>query len=133
MTTHLFEGSTERSGGQALELLGNLLGPSTEYSVVTVDPSGEILLWNEGARRLYGYEPAEVIGKGTLGILHTTEDARSCRPEGLLESAGREGKWEGTVVQVRKDGQCFHARLVVLPRRDGSGQPACRLKPSSRK
>jgi PAS domain S-box-containing protein len=29
---------------------------------------GKILLWNEGARRLYGYEPEEVVGKANSSI-----------------------------------------------------------------
>jgi len=34
------------------------------------EKNGKILPWNEGARRLYGYEPAEVIGKASSAILH---------------------------------------------------------------
>jgi len=46
--------------------LQNILESSTEYSIIGKDRDGKILLWNEGARRLYGYGPEEVIGKANL-------------------------------------------------------------------
>jgi PAS domain S-box-containing protein len=38
--------------------------------VIGKDLEGKILLWNEGARRLYGYEPEEVVGRANSSILH---------------------------------------------------------------
>jgi PAS domain S-box-containing protein len=35
----------------------------------------------------------------------------------------REGKWEGTIHRLRKNGQTFTARVVITPRRDASGRP----------
>jgi len=40
-----------------------------------------------------------------------------------MEAALRDGKWEGTIVRVHKDGQRFAARVVLTPRRDASGKP----------
>ena len=48
---------------EAVEFIGNVLESSTEYSVIAMDLDGKIALWNEGARRIYGYEPGEVVGK----------------------------------------------------------------------
>src|SRR5260221_11839828 len=39
-----------------LDLIGNILESSTEYSVVGKDLERKIPLWDEGARRLHGYE-----------------------------------------------------------------------------
>lgn len=50
------------------------------HSIIGKDLEGEILLWNEGARRLYGYEPEEVVGKANSLILHTAEDVEGGRP-----------------------------------------------------
>ena len=41
----------------AMDFIANILESSTEYSIIAKDLTGKILLWNEGARRLYGYEP----------------------------------------------------------------------------
>ena len=46
----------------AANFIGNVLEASTETSIIGTDLEGNIQLWNEGARRLYGYEPEEVIG-----------------------------------------------------------------------
>ena len=63
-----------------MEFITNILQSSTEYSVVGKDLTGKILLWNEGARRLYGYDPEEVVGKANAEILHVPEDIAAGRP-----------------------------------------------------
>src|SRR5437879_11241815 len=101
----LFDQRIVGSAEQALDFIGDLLESSTEYSVIGKDLEGKILLWNEGARRLYGYEPEEVVGKANSSILHAPEDVQAGKPREIMESALREGKWEGTIVRVRKNGQ----------------------------
>ena len=107
---------------QALALIANVLEASTEYSMIGKDLEGRVVLWNEGARRLYGYEPEEVLG-GPSSILHTEEDVASGRAREILDTALSEGKWEGVVDRLRKDGTSFVARVVVTPRLDASGKP----------
>jgi len=51
----------------ASNLIRSVLEASTEYSIIGIDLEGTILLWNEGARRLYGYEPENVIGNANGG------------------------------------------------------------------
>jgi PAS domain S-box-containing protein len=102
--------------------LANVLESSTEHSMIATDLSGQILLWNEGARRLYGYEPAEIVGKHHA-VLHTEEDARAGLAEEMMEHALRDGKWEGTVERRRKDGSRFTAHVVKTPRVDAAGVP----------
>src|ERR1051325_3860761 len=103
----LFDQQIVGSAEQALDFIGNILESSTEYSVIGKDLEGKILLWNEGARRLYGYEPEEVVGKANSSILHTDEDVAAGRPREILDSALRDGKWEGTINRLRKNGQRF--------------------------
>ena len=59
----LFDNAIVGNAQEAVDFISNILESSTEYSVVGKDLDGKILLWNEGARRLYGYEPEEVVGK----------------------------------------------------------------------
>ncbi|RJR44009.1 MAG: PAS domain S-box protein [Deltaproteobacteria bacterium] len=108
---------------EVIDFLGNILESSTEYSIIGKELDGTIILWNEGARRLYGYEPEEVIGKANSAILHTVEDVKAGKPEDMMAAALREGKWEGTINRRRKNGEIFTARVVITPRRDISGQP----------
>jgi PAS domain S-box-containing protein len=109
--------------GRALDFIGNVLESSTEYSMIASDLDGRILLWNEGARRLYGYEPEEVVGKLNTSLLHVPEDVEQGLPIKIAGIASAEGKWEGTVERLRKDGSRFTARVVKTPRHDASGEP----------
>ncbi len=120
--TKLFDSAIVGNAQEALDFIGNILESSTEYSVIGIDLDGKILLWNEGARRLYGYEPDEVVGKLNSTILHTPEDVSSGKAKEIMRVAVTTGKWEGTLTRVRKDGRRFTARVVKTPRRDQSGQ-----------
>jgi PAS domain S-box-containing protein len=121
MSATLFDSAILGGSEQALDFIGNILESSTEYSIIGKDLEGTILLWNEGARRLYGYEPGEVIGKANSLILHVPEDVNAGRPKQMLETALREGHWEGNIARCRKDGERFMARVVVTPRLDAAG------------
>src|SRR5213593_573107 len=122
MATKLFDSAIMGSTQLAFDFITNILQASTEYSIIGKGLDGKILLWNEGARRLYGYEPEEVVGKANSSILHTPEDIQAGKPREILETALRTGKWEGTVTRVRKTGERFRARIVLTPRRDSSGR-----------
>jgi len=109
--------------GEQSAFLQNILESSTEYSIIGKDLTGKIQLWNAGARRLYGYEPEEVIGKANSSMLHTPEDIASGKPDQVMADALQAGKWEGTITRVRKSGEQFTARVVITPRRDTAGKP----------
>src|SRR5437764_5498006 len=113
MKPGLFDSSILASTQQAVEFVSNILESSTEDSVIGKDLDGKILLWNEGARRLYGYEPEEVVGKANSSILHTPEDLAAGKPQELLDAALKDGKWEGTIRRLRKNGDLFTARVVI--------------------
>src|SRR5712692_6302672 len=119
--TKLFDNAIVLNAQEPVDFIANILESSTEYSIIGKDLDGKILLWNEGARRLYGYEPEEVVGKANSSILHTPEDVKAGKPREILEVALRDGKWEGTVTRVRKNGEHFTARMVLTPRRDADG------------
>src|SRR5207245_3119327 len=63
------------------------------------------------------------VGQVKSSILHAPEDVQAGKPREIMESALREGKWEGTIVRRRKNDQRFTARVVLTPRRDASGRP----------
>jgi PAS domain S-box-containing protein len=119
----LFDGSIVSTAQQAVDFITNILESSTEYSVIAKDLEGKILLWNEGARRLYGYEPGEIVGKANSSILHVPEDVAAGVPTQIMRTALEEGKWEGTLSRKRKNGDQFTARVVITPRRGPAGEP----------
>jgi PAS domain S-box-containing protein len=107
----------------AMEFVETILEASTEYSIIGQGQDGTILLWNSGAKRLYGYPVEEVVGKAKTDILHTPEDLAAGLPEAMRQAAIADGKWEGTVTRVRRDGSRFTAKVVLTPRHDPDGTP----------
>jgi PAS domain S-box-containing protein len=122
MSEKLFDSSILASTQDSLDFITSVLESSTEYSIIGKGMDGAILLWNEGARRLYGYEPDEVVGKANADILHTPEDVAIGKPEEIREAALRDGLWEGSIERVRKDGRRFMARVIMTPRHDVNGK-----------
>jgi PAS domain S-box-containing protein len=108
---------------EVLDFIGSILESSTEYAIIGHDLNGKIVLWNEGARRLYGYDPGVVLSQHSISILYTPEDTGTGRPDEIKDVTLSQGKWEGTVAQVRQDGDRFMARVVVTPRHDKNGRP----------
>jgi PAS domain S-box-containing protein len=106
----------------AVEFLGSILEASTEYSMIATDLGGMILLWNEGARRLYGYTASEMLGQ-SLARLRSEVDKRGGLTEQMMARALADGKCEAAIERVREDGTTFTARVVVTPRRDNGGAP----------
>src|SRR5947209_13588478 len=121
MATHLFDRAVITEAQGAMDFLANVMEASTEYSIIGKDLDGQILLWNEGARRMYGYAADEVVGKANSSILHTPEDVAQGLPRQIMDAALSDGKWEGVIGRVRKDRKRITARVVITPRRDSSG------------
>ncbi|MFT5468367.1 MAG: PAS domain S-box-containing protein [Verrucomicrobiales bacterium] len=124
MSTKLIDNSIVGSAEQALDFIGNILESSPEYSIIGSDLDGKILLWNEGARRLYGHEPEDVVGRENTAMLHVCEDVEKGLPREILDAALQSEKWEGTLDRVRKNGDRFIASVVITPRRNSAGEPA---------
>ncbi|MGZ8868369.1 MAG: PAS domain S-box protein, partial [Thermoanaerobaculia bacterium] len=112
-----------RTPDQAVEFIGSILESSTDHSIIGEDLEGNILLWNEGAARLYGYQPEDVVGTANSRILHTEQGIAAGRPQEMLATALRTGHWEGTVASRRKDGSELNAVVVLTLRRDAAGSP----------
>src|SRR5687768_15133652 len=122
MKSKLFDPAIVGNTEEALDFIQNILESATEYSMIGLDTGGRILLWNEGARRAYGYEAHEVVGKLNAEILYTSEDRANHLPQKIMDRALAEGKWEGILTRVRKNNERFSAHVVVTPRLDPRGQ-----------
>jgi PAS domain S-box-containing protein len=118
----LFDGNAFPTAAEAVDILGSLLAASTELSLIATDAEGVIQLWNEGARRLYGHSSEDIVGQPWT-VLHAEEDARAGLPRTMTDAATRDGKWEGTVERVTKDGRTFTVHVVVTPRPSADGEP----------
>ena len=85
-----------------------LVERATEYAIFLLDVEGRVATWNEGARRILGYEEAEVLGQAT-DLFYTPEDRAQGIPERQLQVARAQGKALNERWQMKKDGSRFYA------------------------
>src|ERR687893_1311898 len=57
-----------------------------DYAIFMLDAGGHVSTWNTGARRIKGYESAEIVGEH-FSVLYTREDKRRGHPEEVLRLA----------------------------------------------
>jgi PAS domain S-box-containing protein len=91
-----------------------------DYAIFVLDPNGRIQSWNEGARRLKGYDDHEIIGKH-FSIFYTPADLESEKPQFELRIAADTGRYEDEGWRVRKDGSRFWANVIITALRDNDG------------
>ena len=102
--------------------LQNVLEASTEYSIIAADLEGRVLLWNEGAHRIYGYTSDEILGKDSR-ILHAPEDVSRGVVDRLFRTVLETGKFEGVMRRQRKSREPFTARVVMTVVHDEDRSP----------
>jgi len=91
-----------------------------DYAIFMLDPHGYITTWNEGAKRIKGYEAEEIVGEH-FSIFYTDEDVERAHPEEELRVAEAEGSYEEEGIRVRKDGSTFWANVLITALRDEEG------------
>jgi len=89
-----------------------LVDSVVDYAIFMLDAQGYVTSWNAGAQRIKGYLADEIIGQH-FSRFYTEEDRRSDVPMRVLESAARNGKFEGEGWRVRKDGSRFWANVLL--------------------
>jgi len=93
---------------------------SAEDAIVSKDLNGVVTSWNEGAHRMFGYTPDEMVGQPILRLipseLHYEEDhiLRTLRAGGRLEH------YETT--RMKKNGETFEVSVTISPIRDATGR-----------
>ena len=106
---------TERRGAeialrQSEEQFRRLVNGVTDYAIYLLSPEGIVSNWNQGAQRIKGYLPAEIIGQH-FSRFYTEEDRAHGEPQRAIETARREGRMENEGWRVRKDGT-----RILVPR-----------------
>ncbi len=110
--------ATLRSSEEQFRLLVQAV---TDYAIYMLDAGGHVASWNQGAQRIKGYLPDEIIGQHFSRFYTPDERARG-EPERALQTAIREGRYEKEAFRVRKDGSVFNAHVVIDPIRNPQGE-----------
>jgi len=83
-----------------------------DYAIFMLDPGGNVMSWNEGAKRLKGYTEREILGKH-FSIFYPEETKNSGFPEFELGQAKKTGRFEDEGIRVRKNGTTFYANVII--------------------
>ena len=78
--------------------------------VIVKNMNDEIIFWNSGAEKLYGFSKEEALGKIPRDLLKTKFPIPI---EQIKEELLRTGKWEGELVHQKADGS-IHFRCEPL-------------------
>jgi PAS domain S-box-containing protein len=93
----------------------------TDYAIYMIDPEGRITNWNDGAKRIKGYDAAEIVGQH-FSRFYTPEDIALNLPALSLSAALAGGRYESEGWRVRKDGTRFWASVFIDPIYDDDRQ-----------
>src|SRR5919109_5176861 len=102
------------------KLCNLLISRVQDYAIFMLNPEGQVMTWNEGARLIKGYTRSEIIGK-PLSVFYTPEDQQRGRPAEMMRQAVVHGRVEDEGWRVRKDGSRFWADVVLTAVRDDTG------------
>jgi PAS domain S-box-containing protein len=91
---------------------GLLVESVTDYALYMLDPTGRVVSWNSGAKRIKGYEAAEIIGE-SFERFYSEQDRAAGVPAAGLRTAAREGRLETEGWRLRKDGTRFWANVII--------------------
>ncbi|HYC37848.1 MAG TPA: ATP-binding protein [Usitatibacter sp.] len=103
-------------------LLTTLMDQIHDYAIFLVDLEGRPVTWNQGVKRVLGYDQDEFIGRDVRGEIFTPEDIALGVPDTELAVAARAGRAMNDRWMRRKDGTRFFATGVTVARRDELGR-----------
>lgn len=92
-----------------------------DYAIIMLNPSGQITSWNEGARRLSGYEAEEILGHH-FSKFYVEDEVAGGKCEYELREANATGRFEDEGWRLRKDGTHYWANVILTPLRSPRGE-----------
>jgi two-component system NtrC family sensor kinase len=117
----------ERELREANEFLINLIESSVDGIIVT-DTTGEILIFNNGAERILGYESEEVIGEMNIRELYPPGAAQEVMQKMRTTDYGEAGKLNAFRVVLRnKRGEWIDCDLSASLIYDDQGNEICSI------
>ena len=114
----LYEDITERKKAEA-QILEQLHMLDLAH-VIVKNMNDEIIFWNSGTERLYGFSKEEALGKIPRDLLKTKFPIPI---EQIIEALLHTGKWEGELVHQKADGSKIFVASHWVLHRDNNGKP----------
>ena len=110
---------SERRLGQEIAARLVAIVESSEDAIISKALDGQILTWNPGAERMYGYSAAEIVGRSIYALV--PERLKGDEQRILRQVARGEQVHHYETVRCRKDGKEIDISLALSPIRDANG------------
>jgi PAS domain S-box-containing protein len=104
----------------AHSFLNLVLDSSTEYAIVALDLEYRVTLFNRGAELLFGYAPAEALGRSPRELFLDVERYGRNVLQECLKEADAVGRYQTEMSLHRRDGAELPASVAVTPIVGGS-------------
>ncbi len=111
---------TAQKRGQRADLLLAAIVSSSDDAIVSKSLEGIITSWNDGARRVFGYEAEEIVGQPVMRLI--PENRRDEEPRILARLRKGERVEHFETIRVRKNGEHFPVSLTISPVRAPDGR-----------
>jgi PAS domain S-box-containing protein len=115
---------TERKMGERMAAEFAAIAEDARSAVFSTDPEGCILTWNPGARNLYGYDAAEIVGQHVRMLV--PEEQREEEKRNRTEVGETAHPLEFRAMRVAKHGARIRAQVRLAPVLDRYGR-ACAI------
>jgi PAS domain S-box-containing protein len=112
----------DAAGRDAEELRSRLAAivASSDDAIISKNLEGIIVTWNEGATRIFGYTPEEVIGRSITILIPPDRLDEEPAILARLRAGQRVDHYE--TLRVRKDGSIANISLSISPVRNAAGE-----------
>jgi PAS domain S-box-containing protein len=82
-------------------------------AVIATDAQGKIVYWNAGAESLYGWTPADALGRNIVDLTPTRTNTDEAMH--IMEQLRRGESWSGDFILRHRDGRPIYAHVTDLP------------------
>ena len=90
------------------------------YSIIMLDPKGNIENWNASAQQMQGYTAREIVGKN-FALFQMAQAVSADHPAMMLRTAERTGRFHEEGWHLRKDGSQIFSEVAITALRDEAG------------
>ncbi|MEA5502579.1 PAS domain-containing protein, partial [Halotia wernerae UHCC 0503] len=115
----LIDITAQKQAEQKIKEQAALLDITTD-AILVKDFSGQILFWNQGAERLYGWQADEILGHNAEELLYKETSPLLIA---ALQDVIERGSWQGELDTVTKSGQSIIVESRWTLMRDEASQP----------
>jgi PAS domain S-box-containing protein len=105
---------------EAEQRFSKMVAGIQDYAIFMLDPKGQVTSWNDGAKRIKGYEADEIMGRH-FSKFYSPEDLSLGKPAQELRQAELHGQATDEGWRVRKDGSRFWATVLITAIKGADG------------